>query len=386
MKATNSKAAAPAGTTRSSPKLWTWFLAGCGFAVFLIATQAFEVGGMAGLLLVGEDAQIRPFIESVLGSVPIVPGSGHDGQIYFAVAHDLDGDVVSKLIYTPGIRYRRPLFPVLASMGGLLEGRDVLWLSAAWITLGFGASAAAFRGLLARLEANPIWMVALFAYPGFWMATRLLTPDMVALGLVLAGLLLVLRGGTLMPIVAFTLAALTKETFVVVALASGAWLFFRAERARGIAIAGFPAVGFFGYAAFVLTKFDAPALDPNFGLPFTGIIEATAIWPNTPASDQALVIGTLGMLVLAMFSIGVARSALVRWLIAPWLLIGLISSDQIWGVGNGTIRSFAPVALFVVLAVAERTTGNPLTADPLVRHQSGKPEQRPNSDGNPPTP
>jgi hypothetical protein len=271
-------------------------------------------------------------------------------------------------------------------MGGLIDGRGVLWLSAAWITLGFGASAAAFRALLLRLEGHPVWMVALFAYPGFWMATRLLTPDMVALGLALAALSLLLRGGTLIPIVAFTLAALTKETFVVIALASGAWLFFRAQRARGMAIAGIPTAGFLGYAAFVLTKFDAPALDPNFGLPLTGIIEATAIWPNTPVSDQVLVIGTLGMLVLALLSIGVAKSALVRWLITPWLLIGLISSDQIWGVGNGTIRSFAPVALFVVLAVAERTTGKQLSGDPLFGHRGETADQRLNSEGTPAPP
>ena len=134
------------------------------------------------------------------------------------------------------------------------------------------------------------------------MATRLLTPDMVALGLALAALLLLFRGGTAVPIVAFTLAALTKETFVVVALASGAWAFFRAQRPRGIAIAGIPAAALVGYAAYVLTKFDAPALDPNFGFPLTGILEATSIWPNTPVSDQVLVIGTLGMLVLALIS------------------------------------------------------------------------------------
>ena len=99
--------------------------------------------------------------------MPVVSGSGHDGQIYFAVAHDLYGHVVSELIFTPAIRYRRPLFPLLSSMGGLVDGRGVLWLSAVWITLGFGASAAAFRALLLRLEAHPVWMVVLFVYPGF---------------------------------------------------------------------------------------------------------------------------------------------------------------------------------------------------------------------------
>jgi hypothetical protein len=351
-------------TNRSDARLWAWFLAGCGFAVFLIATQAVTMGGLAGLLLVGEDAQLRPFIESFLGPVPVVPGGGHDGQIYFAIAHDLDGDIVSGLIHNPGIRYRRPLLPVLASIGGLVQGQTVLLLAAGWITVGFGASAAAFRGLLHRLEARSLWMVVLFAFPGFWIATRLLTPDMVALGLALAALLLVLRGATVIPVVAFTLAALAKEVFVVIALAAGAWAFFRNQRARGMALAGVPMAVLVAYAVFVLGRFDAPAVDGNLALPFAGIIGARSYWPSTPVTDQVFVAMTLGMLVVAVVSLGVARSSLVRWLIAPWPLIGLISSGWIWRLGNGTIRSFAPVALFVALAIAERTTGHQVTGDP----------------------
>jgi len=362
----NSPTQPTAGTTadpssRLRSRSLAWFVAGCGAAIFLLVTQAFAVGGPAGMLLVGDRSELRPFIESFLGPVPVVPGGGHDGQIYFAIAHDLDGDVVSSLIDNPGIRYRRPLLPVLASLGGLIEGKAVLALTFGWLVLGFGVSAAAFRELLARSGAGPIWMAALFVYPGFWEATRLLTPDMLALGLVLCGLLLALQGKTMIPVIAFAAAAVTKEVFVVVALSTGAWMLFRRKRGPGLAIAVVPTVVVAVCATLAISRFDAPVVDGNFGFPFAGILAASSVWPNTSTLDRGYVVVTLCLLAASVAALWLARSSIVRLLIIPWPLIGLISSDWIWSLGNGTIRSFAPLSLFVALAVAERVSGRQIS-------------------------
>jgi hypothetical protein len=335
----------------ATTRLPTWFAAGFAVAAFLIATQATAVGGLSGLLLVGEDSNLRPFIGSLIDDVELAPRGGHDGQIYFAIAHDLSGDTVAELIENPGIRYRRPVLPLLTSFGGLLRGPAVLWSTAFWIAMGFGFSAVAFRQLLAHWALSPRWMAALFAYPGFWMATRLFTPDMIALALALGGLVLHLRKKHWTAIGLFTLAALTKEAFVVIALAAGAWAFFERRRWLGVLTAFIPASLFAGYATAVIARFDAPAVDGNFGLPFAGVWNARPDWAFTTPSDRAYIYLTIGVLVLSVLVAFRTRDNLLRWLIIPWPLIGIISSEWIWRIGNGTLRSFAPVVLFVALAV-----------------------------------
>ena len=80
------------------------------------------MGGIEGLLQVGETSDVRPLIESQLGEVPLAPGSGHDGQIYYAIGLDLDGDEVGPLLDHAAYRYRRILYPLVASGFGLFDG------------------------------------------------------------------------------------------------------------------------------------------------------------------------------------------------------------------------------------------------------------------------
>lgn len=330
--------------------LWAWFLAGLATAGFLIATQAVTLGGLAGLLLVGEDSELRPFIEEQLDHVPLTFSRGHDGQIYFMIAHDLDGDEIGDIIDQPGIRFRRPVMPFLSSLGGLLEGESVLWSTALWLSIGFGVSAAAMRDLTRLWEVSAKWVLALFIYPGFWLATRLFTPDMIALGCALSGLALFLRRRHIPAIVLFTIAALTKEVFVAVPLATGAWAFFEGNRRLGVATASMPGAALVAYAAAVIARFDVEAVDGNFGIPFAGIWNARDDWAFTNPSDRVYIYLTMALLGMSVAMMFVTKDRLLRWLIAPWPLIGIISSEWIWQIGNGTLRSFAPVVLFLALA------------------------------------
>jgi hypothetical protein len=337
---------------------WRWLVAGTAFSAFLIATQAQALGGLAGLLLVGEDAALRPFIEGLLGDIPLARGAGHDGQIYFAIAHDLDGRTVGDLVNNPGIRYRRPVLPWLASLGGLLSGSAVLWSTAAWISIGTGVTWMSFRQLLSRIGAPAVWMTPLIAYPGFWLAARLFTPDMIGFGAALLGLSLVLCAPDRLfwPMVLMSVAVLSKEAFVVIPLAIGTWQFFSGNRIKGIALAAVSTASLTAAVAVVLSRFDVEAVDGNFGLPFTGIMRASDTWQLTPASDRFYVYMTMALLVAGGVAIFVARSPLVRWLIAPWIAIAIISSEWIWEIGNGLARSFAPVAALAALGIAERVS------------------------------
>jgi hypothetical protein len=220
-----------------------------------------------------------------------------------------------------------------------------------------------FRAILARIGASPMWMAALIAYPGFWLAIRLFTPDMIGLGAALVGLALFLdsprRTGSLLAMMC--LAVLSKEAFLVVPLAVGAWQFFRGHRWRGATIALIPTAALAIVIASVLARFDVEAVDGNFGVPFAGVVEARSTWAFTPASDRFYVYLTIVLLVVAIGGIVAARSSLVRWLIVPWIAVAIISSEWIWEIGNGLARSFAPLACFTTLALAERVQGRSIT-------------------------
>lgn len=341
----------------STRDLVVWFMGGFAMALFLIITQSVAVNGLAGLLLVGENAELRPFVEEILGTVPLASDYGHDGQIYFSIAHDLDGDVVGDLIQNPGIRYRRPVLPVLSSLGGLLTGRAVLYSTAFWIAAGFGATAAAFRALCQYWGVSARWAVVLFIYPGFWMATRLLTPDMIGLGLAFAGIAIFLRGNPLIALGLLVGASLTKEVFLVFPLAIAAHSFFGGNRRWGLLTGGISTAVVVGYSAFVVTRFDVEPVDGNFGMPFAGLLDARSTWSTTSFRDQAYVYMTLVVLAAALVALIVSKNRLLKWMLAPWIMVAAFSSDWIWGIGNGVVRSFAPVVLFVSLAVALKVEG-----------------------------
>ena len=62
-----------------------WAALGALTAGVLVWAQSGAVGGIEGLLQVGETSQLRPLIESELGQIPLAPGPGHDGQIFYGI-------------------------------------------------------------------------------------------------------------------------------------------------------------------------------------------------------------------------------------------------------------------------------------------------------------
>jgi hypothetical membrane protein len=154
---------------------------------------------------------------------------------------------------------------------------------------------------------------------------------------------------------------LAKEAFLVVPLGVAAWLFMGRQRRRALIIGSVPTLALAAAVASTLSRFDVEAVDGNFGLPLTGIFEARSTWPLTPVSDRFYVYLTIALLIAGVGAIFAARSGLVRWMIVPWIAVAVISSEWIWEIGNGLARSFAPLACFVALALAERLHGRPVT-------------------------
>ncbi len=328
---------------------WKWSLIGGFAAGLLVVAQANAVGGYAGLLQVGEDSALRPVIEDELGDIPVVPHGGHDGQISYAIALDLMGDEVPELLDHGAYRYRRILYPAVASLLGLLDGEALL---AGMIVLSV-LSAAAATGLTgavaARFGRSDWFAVAVLFNPGVWLSVRLLTSDVVALALMLGGLywLVVGRRGA---VAAFALSVLAKDSYLTTP--GGLAISRDHQRWRLLLVALATLTIWMTWLTFTIGEgFSSRG---NLGMPFMGIIEASDVWGTFEPSELLYLI-----FALASVAVGLVYSLLVRswlrWPILGWSLLGVISSNWVWDLGNNAARVFAPILILIVWAEARRT-------------------------------
>ena len=310
----------------------------------LLWAQSEAVGGIEGLLQVGETSDVRPLIQSQLGNIPLAPGPGHDGQIYYAIGLDLSGDEVGPLLDHAGYRYRRILYPLLASGFGLLEGSALL-IGMIVVTIASTAVAAGTTAAVATRVGISEWAaLAVLLNPGVWLSVRLLTSDTLALALTTAGLM-ALGARLAVPAVSFALSTLAKDVFVVtpIGLAVGR------DRKRWI-LAGISLLVLAAWMTWLtLTLGDGFTGRGNVALPFVGLVDGSANWPNLDL-EELVYLGFGLVTVLTGLVVGIARRTWLRWSILGWTGLALISSNWVWDFGNNAARAFAPLAVLVVLS------------------------------------
>lgn len=326
-----------------------WTIMGGLAATLLVVGQASSVGGYTGLLQVGENAAVRPLIESELGEIPLAPHSGHDGQISYAIGLDLLGREVPELLDHGAYRYRRILYPAAASLFGLLDGEALL---AGMIVLSILSAAAAvgLQAAIATRFGRSDWLaLAVLLNPGVWLSVRLLTSDTLAMAMMLLGLWWLVLGRRA-AVVAFAMSGLAKDSY----LTTAAGLTVSRDRRRWQLILIPAAVLAMWVGWLTVTMGEGYSSRGNLGLPFLGMIEASQIWPSFDP-------GELFYLIFALVSVaaGLAYSVLfrswLRWPILVWSLLGVLSSDWVWDLGNNAARVFAPIAVLIALAESRRT-------------------------------
>ncbi len=359
---------APARTTLAG-----WFLIGLLVALFLQGTQAVALGGWSGLLAVGENATVRPLIEADLPGLAVVEGSGHDGQIGYAISLDLDGSEVPDLLVDPGYRYRRILVPFVASAAGLLRGRPLLATTIGLSALGMALASAALESIRRRFAWSGWVHLAILANPGLWMSVRLLTPDAVALGLATAAVGCYLAGRYRWTILALALAVLAKDQYLLVALSLAGHRWFVDKERDGVALVAIPALVLAVWSGWLQLRFgDGFTARGNLTWPGGWLPASSAAWGVTSAEDRFLVAVGIAALAAGLYVAFTTRSALLRWLLAPWILMAAVSSDWVWAVGNNVVRVFAPlVALLMVAVTAALPARAPMGSKPRSSSLSG---------------
>ena len=321
-----------------------WAVIGAIASGILIWAQSQAVGGIAGLLEVGETSDLRPLIEAQLGQIPLADGAGHDGQIYYAIGLDLSGDQVGPLLDHAGYRYRRILYPLLASGFGFLEGSALLIGMIVVTVLAAAVAAGATAAVATKVGLSDWAALAVLLNPGVWLSVRLLTSDTLALALMMLGLL-ALGSRLALPASSFALSTLAKDVFVVtpIGLAIGR------DRKRW-AIAGISMLVLLAWMTWLtITLGDGFTGRGNVSLPFVGLVQSADNWLQLDGDELLYLVFAL-ITVITGLVVGVVRRSWLRWPILGWVALALISSDWVWDFGNNAARAFAPLAVLVVLS------------------------------------
>jgi hypothetical protein len=272
-------------------------------AAVLVVPQ-FVSGGAdpTTLLRVGTYAPARPYVERSFPNPVLTADFGHDGQQFYVVASAFP-DLRSATPYVDNIHYRarRILFPLLASP--FPDGPALVWAMFAINLLAIGAGAVALARIAQQLRAPPMVGLIIGASPAMIESLQGSLGDALAFSLALWGVAL-WRRHLGWAVLLFTLAALSRETTLVVALAC----FVVGDRREKVRLViPFAAAAAWSLAIIAWLPLPATAAETTFidevtkqlGWPFVG-------WVHLGLTD----VGTLTALVLL---IGAVFGAVAMW-------------------------------------------------------------------------
>lgn len=329
-----------------------WFCIGTAAAALLQFAQARTMGGVPeGLLFVGALEPVHEVVLTQLPNAPMSSGLGHDGQIFYAMALDLGGVTVPDVMGSAAYRYRRILFPAVASGLGVLDGEALLWGMIVVTALSVGLASGSVGALMPKFGL-PAWAPLLvLVNPGMWLSARLLTSDALAFGLALLAVVSFVNRRYRWTVMCLALAALSKETYLAFALGLAGYAWFAGDRKHASLLA-------FGAAAPVAAWWTYIAL--NLGNPLTsgstvvppllGVLGASRTWTTLAPRDLFYLV-TTGLGIAAASWLLIRRRHLWTWLVAPWLLIAVVASTAVWQFGNNAIRVFAPILTLGILGL-----------------------------------
>jgi hypothetical protein len=322
-------------------------------------------------------------VESELGTVPTFDAVGHDGQLYYMIARDPLGRAGTIEAITsfdpngPRYRYRRILFPLVAGGWGWFSGQATLFCMIASLVLSHGLAAVAIADICGRLRLFGVTVLLALLNAGALISLLLLTADVMALAFAATGITLLLRSRTGLSTVAFALAALTKEVYILVPLAAAGWLWHQHQRRRGIRMAMLAAAPLSAWSLAV-TAFVPAAQSTvnNLGVPFVGLYGAFSVWTRFERNpvELAVLLVTVGTFVAAGWALFRSSAAVLQWQLAAWLALASLASVDVWGKPNNMSRAFAfvwPLTIFLL-----RSTARTRELDGTVAGERMEPQSR----------
>lgn len=336
------------------------FALGTFVALLVIGTGAWYLGGWAGLVRVGSRNPMFNRINHELGPLPSET-TGHDGQLYYLIARDPAGSLGTPEALAsfdpqgPRYRYQRILFPLLAGGFGQFGPKGTLVGMLVILVLSIAVAGAALAELGGYFNVAPLTIILALMNPGSLIGVWLLTGDPMALALALVAVVAALRGAHALTVIGCTLAALTKEVYLLVPLALAAWHWHSGRRSRAISLAVIPALPVIVWGAWLagsLPSAGGDGVGGAIGAPFRGLAAAVPYWIRYERHPFELMLALFTCLVVArgIVKVWTRGHALLRWLSAPWIVLAVLATFEVWGKPNNVARAIAILWPMTLLA------------------------------------
>lgn len=345
----------------------TGLLLAAGLAVRVVATFDWDPTIFAAF---GRDATVSTeYAEDQLSrEVQVRNDLGHDGKYFFILANDpwlTEPDEHAVVLDRPKYRAQRILYPMLASLGGLLSPSAVVWSLVITNVLFMGVGTWVVAHLSSDMGGSPWWGLAFGLNVGFISEQNIDGAGVLAAAAAFGAVLLVRRGMQWPAIALLAAAALAREAMLLVAAGVALWMWLHNRRADALRalIAPTALVGL--WALFVRVRLgDLPAVAEvqEIGLPLVGLVSAWDDWARDPV-DLAAGFAVVAILLLYLRRALAGRKAIVAWAFVGFVPLAFLFTEQVWLNYFDITRAIAPViTAFLLLAFVGERARSPAEA------------------------
>jgi len=300
------------------------------------------------------------YAQEQLGEVYLRLGQGHDGKYFFVQAHDpllLAPADHAEVLDRPTYRSQRMLYPLLAGGFGFFSSTDILWGLLIVNVLALAAGTYATAVVARRMGGSAWWGLAFAFNIGAISEIIVDGAGVVAAALAFGAVAALLSGEEGWAVALLSLAGLSREAMLVVAVGVAWWL-WRVGRRRLAAtsfIVPCALVGLWAVYLRLRLGWESGAAEAGlaFEPPFVGVFRSIPGWLDSPMN---LITGLFVLLLLAAYLFRTLKSnTLVAWAFVGFVPLTLVLSEMVWRLYFDSTRAVAPlITAFVLMAFLDK--------------------------------
>lgn len=260
-----------------------WLIVTLVALIYALAVTATQGGPLALVTLGTRFSDADPLSDA--GS------EGYDGQFVYYIARDPDD--AARFLDVPAYRFQRILLPVLGRALAFGQASLLPWTLLAVNLAALAAGTSTLERLLARRGAGRWYALGYGLSVSALGAARLTLPEPLAYALALGGVALAFAERPLWSATLFALAALAKETTLMMAAGIGLWLLWRRQWFQAIVFGLVALVPFVGWQVILARQLGSAGVGsggamatPFEVIPFAGV--ARILTEGGPAVFLAL--------------------------------------------------------------------------------------------------
>ena len=317
-------------------------------------------GDPSFFVAVGEDSgATRQYAEERLGEVWLRSDLGHDGRFFFVQANDpwvLQPEANAEVLDRPLYRSQRMFYPLIASGAGTLGPEAIVWGMLIINLVGITLGSIAASSIAISMGMSHWWGLAFALNLGFVSELYIGGAGIIAATAAFGAVALVLRKQIGWATLLLTVAALSREVTLIVAVGIAWWLWRRQRQVKHAALTIVVPVMFVAawalYLRLQITSSAATSDIREIGWPFAGAAAASLSWLGDPVD---LLVGIAVIVILALFTRRVVKhDQLVGWAFLGFVGVASVLTEPVWHSYFDISRAIAPVLTAYALLLGQK--------------------------------